>query len=197
MTIHCTEPLGNYAFFNVPASINLFCGCPYNKITTTWGLGSIFRGPKHHINTRILNTMISGILFILGLGTKTTDPYVDVVVWAPNISAPDFGKLPLGAASSAVSRCASRLIGTLASGPGANRHDFGRRIRPLGGGTYNWLIWGFPKIRGPIFGGFQKSVIRGPIFGSPYNKNPIISGCILGPLVCWSLPSLYYRPRIT
>ena len=31
-------------------------------------------------------------------------------------------------------------------------------------------IWGFPKIRGPIF-------------GSPYNKSPTILGYIFGPLI--------------
>ena len=31
-------------------------------------------------------------------------------------------------------------------------------------------IWGFPKIRGPFF-------------GSPYNKSPTILGSILGPLI--------------
>ena len=32
------------------------------------------------------------------------------------------------------------------------------------------IIWGFPKIRGPVF-------------GSPYNKSPAILGSILGPLI--------------
>ena len=42
-------------------------------------------GPnKDHINKRILQTMISDILVILGLGTRMSDPYVYVVFWAPN-----------------------------------------------------------------------------------------------------------------
>ena len=40
------------------------------------------RGPKDHINIRILRTMISGI--ILGLLTRMSDPYVYVVFWAPS-----------------------------------------------------------------------------------------------------------------
>ena len=32
-------------------------------------------------------------------------------------------------------------------------------------------IWRFPKIRGPLF-------------GSPYNKSPTILGSILGPMIC-------------
>ena len=38
-------------------------------------------------------------------------------------------------------------------------------------------IWGVPKIRGPIF-------------GSPYNKSPTILGYILGPLILESPISL-------
>ena len=45
---------------------------------------SATRGPKDHINIRILQTMISGIPLILGLGTRMSDPYVYVVLWAPN-----------------------------------------------------------------------------------------------------------------
>ena len=37
-------------------------------------------------------------------------------------------------------------------------------------GSLNWAIWGFPKIRGPLF-------------GSPCNKSPTILGSILGPLI--------------
>ena len=44
----------------------------------------IDRGPKDYINIRILQTMISGIPLILGLGTRMSDPYVYVVLWAPN-----------------------------------------------------------------------------------------------------------------
>ena len=46
------------------------------------------------------------------------------------------------------------------------------------GGPVLLIIWGFPTIRGPIF-------------GSPYNKSPTILGYILGPLILpdfWSLP---------
>ena len=37
---------------------------------------AVNRGPKEHINMRILQTMISGIRRILGLGTRMSDPYV-------------------------------------------------------------------------------------------------------------------------
>ena len=43
------------------------------------------RGPEDHINMRVLQTMISGIFFILGLRTRMSDPYVYVVFWAPNV----------------------------------------------------------------------------------------------------------------
>ena len=36
-----------------------------------------------YIDIRILQTMVSGIPILLGLGTKKRDPYVDVVRWAP------------------------------------------------------------------------------------------------------------------
>ena len=39
---------------------------------------------KDHINIRILHAMISGIPLVLGLGTRLSDPFVYVVVWAPN-----------------------------------------------------------------------------------------------------------------
>ena len=41
------------------------------------------RGPKDHINIRILQSMICGFPLILGLGTRMSDPYVYVVFWAP------------------------------------------------------------------------------------------------------------------
>ena len=42
--------------------------------------------PKVHMNIRILQTLISGIPLILGLGTRMSDPYVYVVCWAPNLT---------------------------------------------------------------------------------------------------------------
>ena len=39
--------------------------------------------PKDHINTRILETMVSGIPLILGLGTRMPDPDVSVVLLGP------------------------------------------------------------------------------------------------------------------
>ena len=41
------------------------------------------RAPEDHINIRILQTLLSGIPLILGLGTRMSAPYVDVVCWAP------------------------------------------------------------------------------------------------------------------
>ena len=43
------------------------------------GVGS----PEYHINIRILQTMISGITLLLGLGTRISDPYVYEAFWAP------------------------------------------------------------------------------------------------------------------
>ena len=43
----------------------------------------LIRGPKDHINIRILQTMISGIPLVLGLGTRMSDPYVYLVLWGP------------------------------------------------------------------------------------------------------------------
>ena len=40
------------------------------------------RGPQDHINTRILQTMVSGLLPVLDLATRM-DLYVYVVFWAP------------------------------------------------------------------------------------------------------------------
>ena len=40
---------------------------------------TLSRGPTDHINTRILQTMVSGIPLLLGLGTRISDPYVYVV----------------------------------------------------------------------------------------------------------------------
>ena len=36
-----------------------------------------------YVNIRILQSMVSGIPLILGLGTRMSDPYVYVVFWAP------------------------------------------------------------------------------------------------------------------
>ena len=41
------------------------------------------RGPKGHINLRILQTMVSGIPLAWFLGTRLLDPFVYVVVWGP------------------------------------------------------------------------------------------------------------------
>ena len=41
--------------------------------------GLQIRGPRDHINRRILQTMISGILLVLGLGTRMSDPSVYIV----------------------------------------------------------------------------------------------------------------------
>ena len=50
------------------------------------GFLTIYYGaPKDHVNTRILQHMISGTLLILDLGTSMLDPYVYVVCWAPDI----------------------------------------------------------------------------------------------------------------
>ena len=38
-----------------------------------------FRDPKNHINVKILQTMISGIRLVLGLGGRMSDPCVYVV----------------------------------------------------------------------------------------------------------------------
>ena len=38
---------------------------------------------KDHINIRIVHAMICGIPLVSGLGTRMSDPYVYVVVWAP------------------------------------------------------------------------------------------------------------------
>ena len=38
-----------------------------------------------YLNIRILQTMVSGIPFVVGLGTKMEDPYVSVVFGAPSM----------------------------------------------------------------------------------------------------------------
>ena len=40
-------------------------------------------GPEDHVNIRVLQHLISGIPFILGLGARMSDSYLDVVFWAP------------------------------------------------------------------------------------------------------------------
>ena len=40
--------------------------------------------PRDHINIRIPKTMVSGIILVLGLGTRMSDPYVYVVFWGSN-----------------------------------------------------------------------------------------------------------------
>ena len=40
---------------------------------------SLIRNPKDNINKRILQTMISGILLILGLGARMSDPCACIV----------------------------------------------------------------------------------------------------------------------
>ena len=55
-----------------------------------------FRGPKDHINIRTLQTLISGIPLILGLGTRVSDPYVYVVSWAPIFDCRALSALRLG-----------------------------------------------------------------------------------------------------
>ena len=54
------------------------------------GVEHVSRGPKDHMNIRILqtmiSTMISGIPFIAGLGTRKQDPYVYVVFWALKVN---------------------------------------------------------------------------------------------------------------
>ena len=52
-----------------------------------------FRAPKDQTNIRILQTVISGIPLILGLGTKMSDPYVYVVFWAPSCRKFQIGDL--------------------------------------------------------------------------------------------------------
>ena len=41
------------------------------------------RGPKDHVTVGILETMVSGIPLVLGLGTRLADPCVDKVFGAP------------------------------------------------------------------------------------------------------------------
>ena len=41
------------------------------------------RAPRDHIKMRILQSMVSGIPLILGLGTRVSDPCVSVVFWGP------------------------------------------------------------------------------------------------------------------
>ena len=45
-------------------------------------LKGFIRGPKDHIDLGILQTMISGLPLMLGLGTRMSDPYVHVALWA-------------------------------------------------------------------------------------------------------------------
>ena len=52
------------------------------------GVFGYYRAPKDHINIRILQVIISGILSILGLRTRM-DPYVHVVFWAPTLGGGD------------------------------------------------------------------------------------------------------------
>ena len=47
-----------------------------------------FRAPKEHTIIKILLAMVSGISFILGLGTRMSDPYVYVVFWDPKLPKP-------------------------------------------------------------------------------------------------------------
>ena len=47
-----------------------------------------FKGREHHINIRILQTIISGILLILGVATRMSDPCVYVVFWDPSFGVP-------------------------------------------------------------------------------------------------------------
>ena len=54
----------------------------------SWRAPKEIRAPKHKVNVRILQTMISGIPIILGLGTITSDPHVDVVFWVPGEGTP-------------------------------------------------------------------------------------------------------------
>ena len=51
------------------------------------------RGPNDHINIRIVQTMISGIPFILCFRSRIQDPYVYVVCWplSDHMSARQFG----------------------------------------------------------------------------------------------------------
>ena len=46
-------------------------------------LTPVFWDSVEHINIRIPQTMFSSIPHILGLGTRTSDPYVYVVFWGP------------------------------------------------------------------------------------------------------------------
>ena len=52
------------------------------------------RGPEGDTNIRILQTMISGIPPVLGIGTRMSDPYVDVVLGSPLICRPLKGGAP-------------------------------------------------------------------------------------------------------
>ena len=57
-----------------------------NRLQKGWknGLGTIYaRGLSDDINIRILQTMISGVPLMLGLGTRMSDPYAYVVFGAP------------------------------------------------------------------------------------------------------------------
>ena len=45
-------------------------------------LAVLHRGPKDHINMRILQTALSGILLVFGLRARMKDPYVHVVLGA-------------------------------------------------------------------------------------------------------------------
>ena len=49
-----------------------------------WAFSFIITGPKDHISIRMLQIMVSGILLVLGLGTRMSDPYVYVVFWTLN-----------------------------------------------------------------------------------------------------------------
>ena len=47
----------------------------FYELSPDWGLvRAIHRGPKDHTNIRIVQTMISGIPLMLGLGTRMSDP---------------------------------------------------------------------------------------------------------------------------
>ena len=83
--------------------LSVVCGFPKSQSDPLSDVDlRTFRGRKDHINTRILETMISGIPVIVGLGTRLSDPYVCVGFWAPRIGNPERG---ITLAGSICARC--------------------------------------------------------------------------------------------
>ena len=64
------------------------CRNMYKKQQQRRDLASVTRCPKDHINARILQTMISGVPLISGLGAGMSEPYIHMAFWAPSYSSP-------------------------------------------------------------------------------------------------------------